>query len=84
MERVTGGANNMHPPRGGGGDQPERCRSSNDVMGPYNRPLSRFRIFSVSAPSLVGAYSLQPPNAHAIFLHIDLLCNDTRSVIGVA
>ena len=28
-------------------------------------------------PSLVGAYYLQPPDARAIFLHNDLLCNDT-------
>ena len=43
------------------------------------------RIFSVCAPpppSLVGAYYLQPPDARAIFLHNDLLCNDTCSVTG--
>ena len=42
-------------------------------------------IFSVCAPpppSLVGAYYLQPPDARAIFLHNDLLCNDTCSVTG--
>ena len=33
-------------------------------------------------PSLVGAYYLQPPEARAIFLHNDLLCNDTCSVTG--
>ena len=33
-------------------------------------------------PSLVGAYYLQPPDARAIFLHNDLLCNDTCSVTG--
>ena len=33
-------------------------------------------------PSLVGAYYLQPPDARAIFLHDDLLCNDTCSVTG--
>ena len=30
--------------------------------------------------SLVGAFYLQPPDARAIFLHNDLLCNDTCSV----
>ena len=35
-------------------------------------------------PSLVGAYYLQPPDARAIFLHNDLLCNDTCSVTGGA
>ena len=40
-------------------------------------------IFSVCAPpSLVGAYYLQPPDARAIFLHDDLLCNGTCSVTG--
>ena len=33
-------------------------------------------------PSLVGAYYLQPPDPRAIFLHNDLLCNDTCSVTG--
>ena len=33
-------------------------------------------------PSLVGAYYLQPPDARAIFLHNDLLCNGTCSVTG--
>ena len=42
-----------------------------------------FKIFSVCAPpSLVRAYYLQPPDARAIFLHNDLLCNDTCSVTG--
>ena len=36
----------------------------------------------VPPPSLVGAYYLQPPDARAIFLHNDLLCNDTCSVTG--
>ena len=30
----------------------------------------------------MGAYYLQPPEARAIFLHNDLLCNDTCSVSG--
>ena len=30
----------------------------------------------------MGAYYLQPPDARAIFLHNDLLCNDTCSVTG--
>ena len=38
----------------------------------------------VPPPSLVGAYYLQPPDARAIFLHNDLLCNDTCSVTGGA
>ena len=33
-------------------------------------------------PSLLGAYYLQPPGAGAIFLHNDLICNDTCSVTG--
>ena len=33
-------------------------------------------------PSLVGAYYLHPPDARAIFLHSDLLCNGTCSVTG--
>ena len=33
-------------------------------------------------PSLVGAYYSQPPDARAIFLHNDFLCNDTCSVTG--
>ena len=33
-------------------------------------------------PSLVGAYYLHLPDARAIFLHIDLPCNDTCSVTG--
>ena len=41
-------------------------------------------IFSVCAPPprLVGAYYLHPPRHSAIFLHNDLLCNDTCSVTG--
>ena len=33
-------------------------------------------------PSLVGAYYLHPPDARAIFLHSDLLCNGACSVTG--
>ena len=33
-------------------------------------------------PSLVGTYYLRPPDARAIFLHSDLLCNGTCSVTG--
>ena len=33
-------------------------------------------------PSLVGAYYLHPPDARAIFLHNDLLCNGACSVTG--
>ena len=39
-------------------------------------------LFRLCPPSLVGAYYLQPPDARAIFLHTDLLCNDTCSVTG--
>ena len=35
-------------------------------------------------PRLVGAYYLHPPDARAIFLHNDLLCNDMCSVTGGA
>ena len=38
--------------------------------------------FPFVPPSLVGAYYLQPQDARAIFLHDDLLCNDTCSVTG--
>ena len=38
--------------------------------------------FRLCPTSLVGAYYLQPPDARAIFLHNDLLCNDTCSVTG--
>ena len=38
----------------------------------------------VPPPSLVGAYYLQPPDAGAIFLQNDLLCNGTCSVTGGA
>ena len=50
------------------------------------RELMKNGIFSVCAPppSLVGAYYLQPPDARAIFLHNDFLCNDTCSVTGGA
>ena len=41
--------------------------------------LDRFRL---CPPSLLGAYYLQPPDARGIFLHDDLLCNGTCSVIG--
>ena len=33
-------------------------------------------------PSLVGACYLHPRDAHAIFLHSDLLCNGTCPVTG--
>ena len=46
------------------------------------RVARRFRIFSVCDPSLVGAYYLHPPDARAIFLHNNLLCNGTCSVTG--
>ena len=54
------------------------CKKSNSF---------KFWIFSVCAPpppppSLVGAYYLHPPDARAIFLHNDLLCNGTCSVTG--
>ena len=38
--------------------------------------------FPFVPPSLVGAYYLHPPDARAIFLHNDLLCNGTCSVTG--
>ena len=38
--------------------------------------------FPFVPPSLVGAYYLQPPDARAIFLHSNLLCNGTCSVTG--
>ena len=44
--------------------------------------LDLFFSFVPPPPSLVGAYYLQPPDARAIFLHNDLLCNDTCSVTG--
>ena len=47
------------------------------------------QIFSVCAPSLVGAYYLHPPDARAIFLHNDftmkwhVLCNlGEHNVLG--
>ena len=46
-----------------------------------------FRDLSICAPpppSLVGIYYLHPPDARAIFLYNDLLCNGKCSVIGVA
>ena len=39
-------------------------------------------LFRLCPPSLVGAYYLQPPDARAIFLHNDLLCNGTCSLTG--
>ena len=36
--------------------------------------------FPFVPPSLVGAYYLYPPDARAIFLHSNLLCNGTCSV----
>ena len=49
--------------------------------------IKRFGVFAdlfrlCLPPSLVGAYYLQLPDARAIFLHNDLLCNDTCSVTG--
>ena len=38
--------------------------------------------FPFVPPSLVGAYYLHPPDARAIFLHSNLLCNGTCSVTG--
>ena len=47
--------------------------------------LENFRIFSVCAPpptqDLVGAYYLHPQDAPVIFLHSDLVCKSTCSVI---
>ena len=55
---------------------------------PFFITLRTFWIFAVCAPppppSLVGAYYLHPPDARAIFLHSDLLCNGTCSVTGGA
>ena len=34
------------------------------------------------SPSLVGAYYLHPPDARAIFLQSDLLCNGTCAATG--
>ena len=34
-------------------------------------------LFCLCPPSLVGAYYLHPPDARAIYLHSDLLCNGT-------
>ena len=46
------------------------------------RPLQRFvGFFSFVQPSSVGAYYFTP-TAGATFLHNDLLCNDTFSLIG--
>ena len=39
-------------------------------------------VFRLCVPSIVGAYYLPPQNARTIFLHNDLLCNDTCSVTG--
>ena len=47
-----------------------------------NNPYQMLDLFRLCPPSLVGAYYLQPPDARAIFLHNDLLCNDTCSVTG--
>ena len=38
--------------------------------------------FPFAPPRAVNAYYLQPPEARAIFLHNDLLLNDTCSVYG--
>ena len=45
-------------------------------------PYNFLDLFRLCPPSLVSAYYLQPPDARAIFLHNDLLCNDTCSVTG--
>ena len=44
--------------------------------------LLKVWIFSVCAPQLRGRISFAPPDARAIFLHCDLLCNGTSSVSG--
>ena len=44
--------------------------------------IKNWDLFRLFPPSLVGAYYLQPPDARAIFLHNDLLCNGTCSVTG--
>ena len=70
---------------GGGANGIDTNRSTNEVQVDTNCLIVwwNWRIFSVCAPpSLVGAYYLQPPDARAIFLHNDLLCNDTCSVTG--
>ena len=41
-----------------------------------------FSVYAPPPPILVGAYYLHPPNARAIFLHNDLLCNGMCSVTG--
>ena len=59
--------------------------SSNKAVKPNQRSTIASRIFSVCAPpppSLVGAYYLHPPDARAIFLHSNVLCNGTCSVTG--
>ena len=50
--------------------------------GQRTRGDAKLGSFPFVPPSLVGAYYLQPPDARAIFLHNDLLCNDTCSVTG--
>ena len=40
--------------------------------------------FSVCAPQLCGLILFAPPDARAILLHNDLLCNGTCSVTGGA
>ena len=44
--------------------------------------FANFGSFPFVPPSLVGAYYLHPPDPRALFLHNDLLCNDTCSVTG--
>ena len=48
-----------------------------------NGPAWILGSFPFVPPCFVGAYYLHLPNARAIFLQNDLLCNSTRSVTGV-
>ena len=55
------------------------------LRGLSSNPLylvKKWDLFRLCTPSLVGAYYLHPPDARAIFLHSDLLCNGTCSVTG--
>ena len=45
-------------------------------------PINFSDLFRFCPPSLVGAYYLHPPDARAISLHDDSLCNGTCSVTG--
>ena len=53
-----------------------------DQKAPFKVLLFEIMDLFVCAPSLVGAYYLRPPDARAIFLHNDLLCNGTCFVSG--